>query len=55
MSMESKKSIAGSVMLMVLGILALCTGIRFLAILVPAAIFVYGTAASRSRKSRYEN
>jgi hypothetical protein len=47
MSIESKKSMAWSAVLIVLGILALYTGIRFLAILVPVAVFVYyKTAAS---------
>lgn len=57
MSLESKQSmawgavawgaLAWSAVLIVLGVVALYSGVRFLAILVPAAIFVYfGTAAS---------
>jgi len=47
MSVELKKSMAWSSVLIALGVLALYSGIGVLAILVPAAILVYyGTAAS---------
>ena len=41
MSKESKKSMAWSAVLIMLGVLAFYSGIRFLLILVPVAILVY--------------
>jgi len=53
MSAESKNSIAGTALLVCLGVLALCSSISWLAVLVPAATFVYyGTAASLFRNRR---
>jgi hypothetical protein len=48
MTYETKKSIAGSTILVLLGVLALYTGVRLLALLVPVAILVcYGSMRPR--------
>jgi len=48
MSAEAKKSMAWSAVLIVLGVVALYSDVQLLAILVPAAVFVYyGSKASR--------
>jgi hypothetical protein len=48
MTYETKKSIAGSTILVLLGVLALYTGVRFLALLVPVALLVcYGSMRPR--------
>lgn len=49
MSLQMKKSLSGAVTLMVLGIAALLWGVKWLAILIPAALLVY-TSVEHSYK-----
>lgn len=49
---ELKKSIAGSSILIVLGLLGMYGGIRSLVLLLPAAILVYYEWSASSRRSK---
>jgi hypothetical protein len=52
MSMNSKKSITGTSVLVLLGLLALFAGPKWLTVLIPAAIFVWYAAGSLLRTGR---
>ena len=52
MSVDAKKSMGWTMVLIVLGIVAFCAGPQWLAILVPAAILVwYGAAPGVNREA----
>ena len=52
MSLQSKKSISLTVVLVILGVLALYSGTRWLAILVPAGFLVWRVAQPTFRSDR---
>jgi hypothetical protein len=51
MSANSKKSMSGTILLIVLGLLALFTGAKWLVLLIPAAMFVWYGAGSKLKRS----
>lgn len=52
MSADSKKSMSWTIVLMILGVTALYTGTRWLAILVPAAALIWYGAGPILRRGR---
>jgi len=52
MSMDAKRSISGTSLLIILGVLALFAGVKWLVLLVPAAVFVWYNAGSILRTGR---
>jgi hypothetical protein len=52
MSMNSKKSLTSTTLLILLGVAALNVGVRWLILLIPAAIFVWYSAGSILRTGR---
>ena len=52
MSVESKKSLSSTLMLMTLGIAALCLGTKWLIFLIPAAVLVWYASCPRAHGGR---
>ena len=52
MSMESKKSVSFSIVLMLFGVFAMYAGLKSLIVLVPAAMLIWYEARPRLRSGR---
>jgi len=52
MSRESKKSLSWTIVLVLLGLLAFCGGTRWLLVLIPVALMIWGIAGAAVRTGR---
>lgn len=52
MSAQSKKSVTWTIVLLILGVTTLCTGTKWLAVLVPAAALIWYGAGPMLRSGR---